>query len=209
MRRALWLVLLGSALGQINNGGGSGGAPAASKYIVQGTADAGLANAQFLGSLTSGIPWLTTTTGVLATASPTPFTDAGRTTSIVATTLCGTTSCPAGLYLISLYLSETGTGCTSVGSGVVTPTLSFIDVAGQTRTSASINGSNGTNGTTQKQMTLTVGGTAFFQANYVVDTNGAAVGGSDAIQIAATVTACTTPGPWSGYRTDVVTTRIK
>lgn len=45
-----------------------GGAPSTSKYIVQ-TADAGLPNAQVLGSLATGVVKVTTTTGVLSVAA--------------------------------------------------------------------------------------------------------------------------------------------
>lgn len=45
-------------------------APQNSKYVVQGTADAGLTAAQFLGALASGIVKNTTTTGVLSIATP-------------------------------------------------------------------------------------------------------------------------------------------
>ena len=43
-------------------------APATSKYLVQGTSDAGLANAQFMGALGTGIVKNTTTTGVQSIA---------------------------------------------------------------------------------------------------------------------------------------------
>ena len=49
---------------------GSANVAFSNKFIVQGTADAGLSGAQFLGALTTGIVKNTTTSGVLSIASP-------------------------------------------------------------------------------------------------------------------------------------------
>lgn len=53
--------------------GGSANATFANAFIVQGTADAGLTGAQFLGALGTGIVKNTTTTGVLSIAAAEDF----------------------------------------------------------------------------------------------------------------------------------------
>ena len=64
-----------------NSVDGSTAVPFTNKFIVQGTTDAGLTGAQFLGSLATGIVKNTTTTGVLSIATsadlPTPMTTLG------------------------------------------------------------------------------------------------------------------------------------
>ena len=52
-----------------NSVDGSANVPFANKFIVQGTADAGLSGAQFLGALSTGLLKVTTTTGVLSNAA--------------------------------------------------------------------------------------------------------------------------------------------
>ncbi len=53
-----------------NSFNGSANVPFANKFIVQGTSDAGLTGAQFLGALATGLLKNTTTTGVLSVATP-------------------------------------------------------------------------------------------------------------------------------------------
>ncbi|MBF0483781.1 MAG: tail fiber domain-containing protein [Candidatus Omnitrophica bacterium] len=56
-----------------NSVNGSANVAFANKFIVQGTADAGLSSAQFLGALASGILYNTTTTGVIGIATTSQF----------------------------------------------------------------------------------------------------------------------------------------
>lgn len=74
-----------------------GGATAASKYVVAGTSDSALANAQFLGALTSGLLKVATTTGVLSTAvSGTDYAPATSGASILKANFGGFTSAISG-----------------------------------------------------------------------------------------------------------------
>lgn len=74
-----------------------GGATAASKYVVAGTSDSALANAQFLGALTSGLLKVATTTGVLSTAiSGTDYAPATSGASILKANFGGFTSAVSG-----------------------------------------------------------------------------------------------------------------
>lgn len=191
-----------------NSVDGSANVPFTNKVIEQGTADSGFSSAQFLGALPTGCLWNTTTTGVLSTCSPTPIVQALQTGSITTTSLCTTTNCPAGTYQISWWLSEGGTGCTTVGSGVIVPTINFHDAAALTRTSISMPGKNQTN-TAVTQLAASTNGLDFFQGSMTISIDANAYSGSDAIQFMATVTACTTPGSWLGYLTRVVVTRLQ
>lgn len=121
-------------------------------------------------------------------------------TSIAATTLCSATNCPAGAYLVTTYVSETGTGCTTVGAGAVNVQLNFIDNQAVTRSSVKIPLSTGASGAESAAMVLSTSGNTFDTGTFVVNTNGSAVSGSDTIQVLSTVVACTTPGPWTGYQ---------
>lgn len=192
-----------------NSVDGSANVAFANKFIVQGTTDTGLSAAQFLGALRSGHLWNTTTTGVLTTASPAPYASGTVTTAISAATLCSTTDCPAGAYLISVYANEVGVGCTTVGSGGAKAELNFIDNQAVTRTAAVVplTVSSGI-GTMALLMSLTTTGTGYSVGNYVVNTNGSAVSGSDSIQILSALNACTTPGSWNGYQLRAYITRI-
>lgn len=132
------------------------------------------------------------------------------TAAIAATTLCSTTNCPAGTYLVSIYGNETGTGCTTVGSGAMIPEVNFVDNQAVSRANVKILATTaGAGSAAPTGMSFTTGGTNFANsAAFVVNTNGTAVAGSDAIQILTAFTACTTPGPWTGYQLRAYVVRI-
>lgn len=130
-----------------------------------------------------------------------PYASGTVTASIAATTLCSTTNCPAGTYLVTFYLNETGTGCTTVSTGAVK--VGFAYVNNQALSVSDVSGiplhNPGTTGS-QNSLTLTTTGQGSAGGSYVVNTNGSAVSGSDAIQISTALTACGTPGSWTGYQ---------
>lgn len=108
-------------------GCGGGGAPSTSKYIVQGTADAGLSAAQFLGSLATGIVKNTTTTGVLsiAAAGTDYLAPAGSGTGLVYTTgsitALGGNFSTVGAFTLAFTVSG-NTGVTLPTSGTLQTT---------------------------------------------------------------------------------------
>jgi len=83
-----------------NSVDGSANVPFANAFIVQGTSDAGLSGAQFLGALATGLLKNTTTTGVLSAAT--------------ATDVTALFSCGSKGYL---YGGSGGTGCDAGGGG--------------------------------------------------------------------------------------------
>lgn len=106
-----------------NSVDGSANVAFANKFIVQGTADAGLSGAQFLGALTTGIIKNTTTTGVVSIAA------------------AGTD------YQAPISLTTTGTGASTFISNVLNiPTPSLASGANPTATLglSAVNGSAGT-----------------------------------------------------------------
>lgn len=128
--------------------------------------------------------------------------------TVTATTLCSTTNCPAGTYQVSVYLNETGTGCTTVTSGKVSPTVLFKDNQGTTRTIV-LTGTTSGGSTLSTGMTLTTAGTGWYQAWVATaNSNGAAVSGTDAFQLTLTFVACATPGSWTGYQARAFVTRV-
>lgn len=134
-------------------------------------------------------------------AAPASYASGTTTTSITAVTLCTTTNCPAGTYLVSVYINETGTGCTTVVTGAVKVQLNYIDNQAVTRSAAFVPTQASTGGIYAAAGTsFTTGGNASGMGFAVVNTNGSAVAGSDSIQIQSTATACGTPGSWTGYQ---------
>ena len=94
-----------------NSVDGSGNVAFANKFIVQGTSDAGLSSAQFLGSLSTGLMKVTTTTGVISNGASADVITLWSGSCSSSTYLRGDGSCqtPAG-----------GSGCTASGAaGVV------------------------------------------------------------------------------------------
>lgn len=158
--------------------------------------------------LAFALVWLTdragaqqVTNGGGAAGALSTYTSGTVTASIAATTLCSTTNCPAATYLISVYVNETGTGCTTVTSGAVKIQLNYINGFGQTESSAYIPMPTSTLTTyAGTGMSFTTTGIGNSMGTYVVNTNGTAVAASDAIQVLSTVTACATPGSWTGYQ---------
>ena len=111
-----------------NSVDGSANVAFANKFIVQGTTDTGLTNAQFLGALGTGIVKNTTTTGVLSIAlSGTDYAPATSGTSIlkgngsggVSNASAGTDYAPATSGTSILYGNGTGGfSNVTIGSGV-------------------------------------------------------------------------------------------
>ena len=79
-----------------NNVDGSAAVAFANKFIVQGTTDAGLSGAQFLGALGTGIIKNTTATGVLSIAVAGDFPTLNQSTTGTAANLSGTPALPNG-----------------------------------------------------------------------------------------------------------------
>jgi hypothetical protein len=100
-----------------NSVDGSGNVAFANKFIVQGTTDAGLSAAQFLGALGTGIVKNTTTTGVLSIA--TSGTDYSAGTSALATGILKSTTSTGALTIAvaadfpTLNQSTTGNAATA------------------------------------------------------------------------------------------------
>lgn len=79
-----------------NSVDGSGNVPFANLFVVQGTADAGLSGAQFLGSLATGILKNTNGSGVLSVAVAGDFPTLNQNTTGTAANLSGTPALPNG-----------------------------------------------------------------------------------------------------------------
>ena len=123
---------------------GSANIALANKFIVQGTTDAGLSGAQFLGALATGIVKNTTTTGVLSTAvasdfaTLTPMTTLGdiiyEDATPKAVRLAGNTTTTKN------FLTQTGTGTISAaptwGTVASTDVSNASSVTGTTVTDA-------------------------------------------------------------------------
>ena len=119
----------------------------------------------------------------------------GTQTGIVSTqTLCSTTYCPAGTYLVSIYANETGTGCTTVGPGALQVELNYTNNQSQAISAAKVSLVSGL-GTLSPSMSFTTGGTAFAAGTYAVNTNGSA-----AITVSTAIVACGAPGSCTGYQ---------
>lgn len=138
-----------------NSVDGSANVAFANKFIVQGTADAGLSAAQFLGALSTGIVKNTTTTGVLSIAvaatdyvAPSSYASSNgltmATSRLLGRTTAGTGAAEeitvgSGLSLSGTTLTATSTGTvtsfsagnlsplftTSVATATTTPALTF------------------------------------------------------------------------------------
>lgn len=125
-----------------NSVDGSANVPFSNKFIVQGTSDAGLTGAQFLGALTTGLVKNTTTTGVLSIATAgtdyqTPITLTTTGTSGPATYSAGTLNIPQ--YAGATYTAGTGltlsSGAFSVNISQNISTLSNLSTNGYVKTS--------------------------------------------------------------------------
>jgi hypothetical protein len=81
----------------------------ANKFIVQGTADAMLSAAQFLGALATGILKVTTATGVLSVATAPDFPTLNQNTSGTASNLSGTPALPNGTTATTQAASDNST----------------------------------------------------------------------------------------------------
>lgn len=102
--------------------------PFANKFIVQGTADAGLSAAQFMGALGTGIVKNTTTTGVLSIAVAGDFPTLNQNTSGSAATLTTTRTIWGQNFDGSANVSGAFSGATTMTwSGNVLNDLLFTD----------------------------------------------------------------------------------
>ena len=132
----------------------------------------------------------------LAIAAPAAVT-IGSGSSISATSLCSTTTCPAGDYDVSAFIEIT-TACTTTGSYIVW--LGWTDDAtaktgSSTTTFIPINGL----GVTQSTGALALASTSNYgQGHHVIHSTGAATGGLGSINFGTTATACGTGGPMVG-----------
>lgn len=93
-----------------NSVDGSANVAFSNKFIVQGTTDAGLSGAQFLGALTTGVLKSTTTTGVLSIAT-------GADLPVMTSTVGGAVPTPPNNT--TTFLRGDGTFATPAGSGSV------------------------------------------------------------------------------------------
>lgn len=105
-----------------NSVDGSANVAFANKFIVQGTSDAGLSTAQFLGALGTGIVKNTTATGVLSIAVAGDFPTLNQNTSgnaATATALASTpTLCSTGFAPTGILANGNATACAAIsGSG--------------------------------------------------------------------------------------------
>lgn len=100
-----------------NSVDGSANVAFANKFIVQGTADAGLSAAQFLGSLATGIVKNTTSTGILSIAT-------GADLPVMTATVGGAVPTPPNNT--TTFLRGDGTFATPTGAGTVTSVAATI-----------------------------------------------------------------------------------
>lgn len=113
-----------------NNVDGSADVTFANKFIVQGTADAGLTGAQFLGALATGIVKNTTTTGVLSIAIAADFPTLNQSTTGSAATLTTPRNINGVAFDGSANITVTAAAGTLTGttlnSSVVTSSLTSV-----------------------------------------------------------------------------------
>ena len=151
-----------------NSVDGSASVAFANKFIVQGTTDAGLSGAQFLGSLGTGIVKNTTTTGVLSIAVAADFPTLNQNTTGNAATATNVA-----------YSGLTGTVPTwnqnTTGSAATLTTARTIAITGDvTYTSGSFDGSANITGTA----TLASVGTAGTYTKVTTDVKGRVTSGT-------------------------------
>lgn len=125
-----------------NSFDGSINVPFANKFIVQGTSDAGLTGAQFLGSLGTGIMKNTTTTGFVSIASAgtdyeSPIIFSTGLTRVVNTVSVANTAVSAGSYTYGGFTVNAQGQLTSAASGTppvtsVTGTSPIVSSGGAT-----------------------------------------------------------------------------
>ena len=175
-----------------NSVDGSGNVAFANKFIVQGTADAGLSAAQFLGALDTGIVKNTTTTGVLSIAAaasdyvaPSAYASANGLTMSTARLLGRTTAASGAAEEITV-----STGLT-LSSGALTVNTS------QNITKLSNLTSNGFVTTTSGDGTLVVTSAAAFTSGTLSGLTGLAIRDTSAafdVTLAATSSTTLTAG---------------
>jgi hypothetical protein len=146
---------------------------------------------------------LTTGNGVESIQASSGPVAIGSGTSIAATSLCALSACPAGTYLVHVYVEVTN-ACTTTGGYVIW--LGYTDDAGTksgsaTTTFVPLNGL----GVTQSTGSLALASTSNYgQGTFVLRTTGAVTGGLGTINYGTTATACGSGGPAAGtMRLDV------
>lgn len=105
-----------------NSVDGSGNVAFANKFIAQGTADAGLSAAQFLGALATGIVKNTTTTGVLSIAVAADFPTLNQNTTGNAATVTNatfTTALTINTGTVTIHGNAANTSALTIGAGAV------------------------------------------------------------------------------------------
>lgn len=116
-------TLLNSRLLAGNSFNGSANVPFTNKFIVQGTTDSGLPNAQFLGALATGILKNTTSTGVLTAAASSDVYGLWTGSCTSSTFLRGDGACatPAGTIsgLTAGYIPKAGTATSITANSAI------------------------------------------------------------------------------------------
>jgi hypothetical protein len=172
---------------------------AGSALAPMGITAATVATAPITGSFVSstGTETIACPTCVATVANPAVIT-IGSGTSISATSLCSTTNCPAGEYLVHASIAIT-TGCTTTGSYIVW--LGFTDDGGAKTGSSTttfipfpVNGS----GVTTVGTLVPLATTNYANGTFFLHTTGAATSALGSINYGTTATACGSGGPMVG-----------
>jgi hypothetical protein len=190
-----------------NSVDGSANVQFSNKFIVQGTSDAGLTGAQFLGSLSTGIVKNTTTTGVLSIATagtdyqaPITLTTTGNSgsSSLVSNTLNIPTYTAAGLGAVPTTTTVAGF---PLSSNVTLGTLTF----GTHLTSggSSYNGSTGVTITSDATNSSTASTIVARDANANTNVNNL-IDGYQTIATASGTTTLTVSSPMNTFFTGIL-----
>lgn len=150
--------------------------------------------------------------GILERTEPGSIGTTGATAAVTTATLCAASAgaCNvAGQYAVHIYINQSGTACSVVGAtAALTPSLTWTDSGGTTRTSAFPLTTSATIGTTpltiptlSTSLIPTTGVFSFATSDMTIRTNGTV------IQYALAYTGCTT-GTFS-YDTIISVTRLK
>jgi hypothetical protein len=111
-----------------------------------------------------------------------PVSSTGNTAAVSSTTLCSTTACPAGQYVVDYYVDST-VSCSSAGPAAVSVTLGWTDETNGKTQQASLTGSGISGGNS-----MTLGNTTSFGSGSLTLWSA----GTAAITYSTSYTACTT-----------------